>query len=335
MKMKISQIWQELESDSSFSQGLLLRRYSGAFLPDVFVALKAPERIRCIATSVSKNLRLNLDDFSNLRDINIEVISDQSNPGKQIILFKLLNSQHHDLFSVLCEDLITSIENVNTESTLIKELFNRFEKWKSLFETAGIQGLSGEEQRGLWGELFLLRKLLNITKSPLTIVNSWVGCEKQIRDFQYSNWSVEVKTTCGNNHQRLHISSERQLDSSKIQYLFLFHLSLEERQNAGETLNSVVNSIRTLIQGDFRSLNRFNAKLIEGGYFDQHSMLYEGVGYIIRQEMFYKVHGDFPRIEESDIRNGVGDVKYSIIISQASGYAQPEQEVFQKLNFNE
>src|SRR5690606_35803332 len=157
---------------------------------------------------------------------------------------------------VLCEDLMASIENVNTELALVSELFNRFEKWKSLFQIAGSQGLSEIEQRGLFGELFLLRKLLQIYNFPSSVLNSWVGCERQIRDFQFGTWSIEVKTTHGNNHQRLHISSERQLDCSQLQYLLLFHLSLEARQQAGETLNDVVNSIRVMLQADFISFNR-------------------------------------------------------------------------------
>lgn len=332
--MRISQIWQELENDPSFSHGLLLRRYSGSILANLFVALKAPERIRCLATSVSRNIDINVNAFSNLRDINAELLPDQSNPDKQILLFELLNPQHKDIFSVLCEDLMTSIETVSTEQALIAELFNRFEKWKSLFETAGIQGLSGEEQRGLFGELFLLRKLLREFKNSINVVGSWVGCEKQIRDFQYRDWSIEVKTTQGNNHQRLHISSERQLDTTHLQHLFLYHLSLEPRQSTEETLNDVVYSIRDLLRPDFRALNRFNAKLVEGRYFDHHTTLYIDTGYIVREESFYHVYGDFPRIEEQDIRSGVGDVKYSIIVSQASGYVQSEVEVLQNLNFN-
>jgi hypothetical protein len=333
--MRIKDIWLQLENDQSFSHGLLLRRFAGSIIPDVFVALKVPERIRCIAVSIGKDLRLDIDALSNLKDIDVEIYPDKSNPERKIVLFELLRSEYNDIFSVLCEDLMASIETVNTEPALIRELFNRFEKWKSLFETSRLQGLSGEEQRGLYGELFLLRKLLQFSSNQMAVLSSWVGCEKQIRDFQYNVWSIEVKTTHGNNHQRIHISNERQLDCSKLEHLFLFHLSLEARQQSGETLNKIVNSIRELLYADFIALNRFNAKLLEGGYFNHHETLYNDIGYLIRQEMFYRVQGNFPRIEEQDIRNGVGDVKYSIIVSQASEFVQSEPEVFQTLNFDE
>ena len=150
--MKINQIWEELENDKSFSHGLLIRRYSGAVLPDVFIALKSPEKFRCIATSISNSVSVNLVSFSNLRDISVELIPDEKKPEKNILLLKLLGNQHRDIFSVLCEDLIASISTVTNETQLVKELLNRFENWKSFFDSAAAQGLSAEEQRGLVGE---------------------------------------------------------------------------------------------------------------------------------------------------------------------------------------
>jgi hypothetical protein len=331
--MKINQIWDELENDNSISYGLLLRRYSGGVLPDVFIALKSPEKFRCIATSISNNFKVNIASFSNLRDISIELIPDEKNKEKNLLLFKLLSNQHKDIFSVLCEDLITTISAVTSETQLVKELLSRFEKWKSLFDRVASHGLSQEEQRGLFGELFFLRKFLVVSSDFISVINSWVGSEKQIRDFQFSNWGVEVKTTYGNNHQKVHISSERQLDTANLENLFLYHLSLETRQQSGETLNQIVDSICEKLFSDFISLNRFKNKMLEAGYFERHKNLYENIGYFTRQDVFYKVEKDFPRIEEADIHKGVGEVKYSIVVSQCSEYVRAEELVFQNLIF--
>lgn len=331
--MRTEQIWTELENDKSFSHGLLIRRYSGSVMPDVFIALKSPEKFRCLAISISYDLSINLVSFSNLRDVSVEMIPDETKTDKNILLFKLLSNQHRDIFSVLCEDLITNISSVTSESQLVKELLNRFEKWKSLFDKAAAQGLSAEEQRGLFGELYFLRKFLRSSFDFTDVINSWVGSEKQIRDFQFGNWSVEIKTTYGNNHQKLHISSERQLDTTNLENLFLNHISLEARQQSGETLNQIVDSVSEILSSDFASLNRFKSKLLEGGYFDQHRNLYSEIGYFIRQEVFYKVENSFPRIEERDIRSGVGDVKYSIVVSEFSDFIITEEQVFQTLIF--
>jgi hypothetical protein len=161
-------------------------------------------------------------------------------------------------------------------------------------------------------------------------LNTWVGTSKEIRDFQFNNWALEVKTTIGNNHQKIHVSSERQLDITHVDNLYLYHLSLEKVQESGESLPQLVSSIQALFHSDTISLNRFKSKLYEVGYFEQHE-LYNNIGYHIRQANYYKVEGDFPRLQENELRNGVGDVKYSIIVSQCQEYLQSEKEVLDKI----
>jgi hypothetical protein len=328
---KINQIWDELANDTSFNRGLLLRRYSSSVLPDVFVALEQPETLLCIASSISNNIEINTKHFDNLQEIQIDLFPDSNNKDKNTLLFKLINKQHKDIFSVLCEDLIASIQDETNENKLVKTLLNRFEKWKLLFTKIISQGLLPDEQRGLFGELYFLRKFLLQSKNNQLALNAWVGPEREVRDFQLNDWGLEVKTTHGNNHQKVQISSERQLDITHLDKLFLYHISLEKIQESGESLNQIIASIIGFIESDSIALNRFKSKLFEAGYFEKHASFYDSIGYFIRQANFYKVHNDFPRIQENEIRSGVGDVKYSIIISQCEIYKQSEDFVFENI----
>lgn len=328
---KVNQIWDELANDTSFTKGLLLRRYSGSVLPDVFVALQKPEKLLCIASSISDNIEVNISQFDNLQEIQIDLFPDPNQRGKNTLLFKLINNQHKDIFSVLCEDLIASITSETNEKQLVRTILNRFEKWKSLFTKIISQGLLSEEQRGLFGELYFLRKFFQINNNYQFVLNTWIGTAGEVRDFQMNNWALEVKTTHGNNHQKVQISSERQLDATHLDKLFLYHLSLEKAQENGETLNQIITSIYNILNADAIALNRFKSKLYEAGYFEQHHVLYETIGYFIRQGTFYLVEGEFPRIQENEIRSGVGDVKYSIILSQCESYIKTEQSVFETL----
>ena len=327
---KIKQIWEELENDKSFTKGLLIRRYSGAVLPEVFIALQQPEKLLCVAASVSGDIDINISSFSNLQEIQVDVFPDANHKGKNMLLFKLINNQHKDIFAVLCEDLISSISGETNEKQLVRTVLNRFEKWKSLFNKFALQGLSPEEQRGLFGELFFLRKFLSHNSNFQNVLNTWVGTSMEIRDFQFNDWALEVKTTIGNNHQKVHISSERQLDITHLESLYLYHLSLEKAQEGGESLPQIINSILEILQSDIISVNRFKAKLYEVGYFDQQEDLYAAVGYHVRQDNFYKVEGEFPRLQENELRNGVGDVKYSII-SHCQQYIQSEIQILENL----
>jgi hypothetical protein len=330
--MKINEIWKDLENDQSVASGLLFRRFSASVLPDVYVALRQPEKFRCIALRLQSESTINYSSFSDLKDIHLELIPDEKDNSRHYLLILLSNQQHKDVFSTLCEDLINGISNITGDDKIVRELLNRLEKWKLLFDKAALQGLSPEEQRGLFGELYFLRKWINQTSDLQKCIQAWIGPERNLRDFQLNNWAIEVKTTHGNNHQKVHISSERQLDTTNLTRLLLYHLSLETQQQGGESLNEIVNSIIELLNSHIGVQTQFRTKLLQGGYFIHHCALYENDGYYIRQESFYDVRDRFPRIEERDVRSGVGEVKYSIVLSNYSQYIIEESSVIALIN---
>lgn len=330
--MKIDDIWKELEEDPSSSTGLLLRRYSATILPDVYVALRQPEKLRCIAVRLPSAERITLSEYGHLGDIRLEIMSDERDGSARYLLILLSSQQHRDIFATLCEDLIWRISNLTEKEKVVKVLMNRLEKWKSLFEKAASQELSPEEQRGLFGELYFLRKWIGQSFDSLRCVSSWLGPEMDLRDFQQGDWGVEVKTTFGNNHQKIHISSERQLDPSHLKNLFLCHVSLELQNQHGENLNQLTDIILGMLTDNPGAQAQFRSRLLQAGYYSHHKPFYDKTGYHIRQTTFYSIKDGFPRLEEKDLRPGVGEVKYSIILSGFTDYAVTETSVFEIMN---
>ena len=330
--MRINQIWEELENDQSSLQGLVLRRYSRTFLPDVFIAVKQPEKFRCIASSIDSSRKIDLRPFSNLQDITVDLSSDESRPGKNILLLKLLSKQHQDIFSIICEDLIDNISTITSENQLVNVLLSRFDKWKSIFDKVASPGLSKEEQRGLYGELLFLRKCFQTKMNFLKVVDTWNGPEKGAKDFLSDKWGVEIKTSTGTNPQKIQISSEKQLDPENLESLFMFHIILEEKASC-ETLNGMIENLTELLQDDYISVNRFRNKLLEAGYFDQHKNLYDTPGYYVKKENFYLIEKEFPRIQKTDLRDGVEEVRYSIMIGQCSSFTVSEETAFKNITF--
>ncbi|PWJ57384.1 putative PD-(D/E)XK family protein DUF4420 [Dyadobacter jejuensis] len=326
---KIESIWADLESDISIHSGLLYKRYSAEVLPDVFIALKVPEKLRCISFRLEASFSFDIRPWNKLKDIKIEEVPDVGDISRKFLVILLLNKQHKDIFSTLCEDLIFGISEVTTEENLVEKLLERLAKWQSLFEKIGKQGLSNEAQRGLYGEIYFLRFFLNSTLDKKYCLKSWLGPERSVQDFQYSNWAVEVKTTHGNNHQKIHISSERQLDDSITEKIFLYHLSLDLRLGNGESLNGLIDEVSELLSSHTIASGLFKLKLLESGYYETHKKLYAEMGYIIRQENIYRISGNFPRITESQISRGIGDVSYSIILSESEDW-KVTQEILLK-----
>tara|TARA_B100000795_G_scaffold247519_1_gene213785 strand:- start:1029 stop:2030 length:1002 start_codon:yes stop_codon:yes gene_type:complete len=328
MESKIEKIWADIEVDSNQHSGLIYKRYSALVKPDVFVAIKAPESLRNLAIRLVKPIGIRLDDFNLIRDIKLESYPDERDNEKEFLLIVLLNNDFKDIFSTFCEDLIFSVENCMKQEEVIEGLVDRISKWRTLLEKIGKKGMSPEAQRGLYGELYFLRKYIENTKLPIECIQTWKGPENSIQDFQNLNWAIEVKTTHGKNHQKIQIANERQLDNSVIDNIILYHLSLDIRNGNGETLNQIILTIMRLLKGHSTAGNLFKMKLMQANYFTEESHLYLDMGYSIRQENIYGVNDSFPKITENDIPKGVGDVHYSIVLTESESWRIQIEDMF-------
>lgn len=319
---KIDEIWSKLEAEG----GVVTRLYPEKSKYEPVVGLKGIEGNRFIGFLLSPSFSFEEKRWNKIKSVKIETYPHQKSNILRIVLLK---KDHQEIFSTLCEDLINYVRHISEESILVESLLGRLEKWQMLFEKTNRQGLSLSEQRGLYGEVYFLKLFLEKTRDKGSCVDSWMGPEKSVQDFQYSNWAVEVKTTQGKNHQKIHIASERQLDDSLVKNIVLYHLSLDSRQGSGESLNSVIDQVYDSLKDNSLIASTFRAKLMLAGYFSDHRGLYDDMGYSIRQENIWKVSGDFPRIREKDIPEGVGDVKYSIVLSESETWRIVQEELFE------
>ncbi|MBN2402759.1 MAG: PD-(D/E)XK motif protein [Spirochaetes bacterium] len=329
--MKIDKIWEELEADNSLTSGLLYKRMSGQIKPDIYISIKVPEKLRCISVHLNKDFSVDLTSLNKIRDIKIDTLVDEKQTEKQFLLILLVDNQYKDLFSVLSEDLIKQVAEITDEKLLLNELQSRLTKWQMLFEKLGKQGLSEEAQVGLFGELYFLRQFLSYSNDYESCINLWKGPEKAIQDFQHLDWALEVKTTHGKNHQKIHIANERQLDTDIIPIIYLFHISVDVRDGTTETLNSLVDEVLETLKDNYSALSSFKLKLLDYGYFDVHRNLYSDTDYNIRNNRIFLVTNDFPRITERQVPGGVGDVRYSIVVPDEVPWRITPDELFHKI----
>ncbi len=325
MMNRTDEIWNILEQDNTFTNGVLIRKYSADIVPDIFVALKAQEKLRCLAFPVSNTT--DVSSWNTLQDINFELIPSPLNSNQSLLNIVLTDPLHKDIFSILCEDLISAVQGLSNEQSVIKTLLSRFNKWNDLFTKTLKEGLSNEEQKGLFGELMFLRQILQSGFNPSFCLQSWTGQLKSARDFQYANWAVEIKTTTAVNPQKIIISNERQLDTRHIKNLFLVHYCLEAFNESGETLNDLVLSIKQLIGEREGEQQQFNFLLFEGGYLTYHENIYARTGYKLHQEKIYKIKEQFPRLTESNIPLGISELKYSISIATCEQFIVHENDL--------
>ena len=89
----------------------------------------------------------------------------------------------------------------------------------------------------------------------------------------------------------------------------------------------MIATVRLLVSVDEIARDELENLLFDVGYLDIHVTRYENVGYTRREYNYFKVEADFPKIIESDLRNGVGDVRYTISVAECKRFSIPESEV--------
>lgn len=325
-KSRILEIWSEMECLKQ--DGFYKRLYESNKPFHIYGTYDFSNRLYGIGFIISNGFRIDINHFSNLKDLKVTFTTDTSFENSRLLSIQLLDTYSKDVFAVLCENLIQSVIDSPSEKKRIRTVINQLEKWKAMFDKINSEGLTTAQQQGLFGELHFLEKFLSCRDVvPNDALHTWVGVDADLRDFQGTNWAVEVKTSATNNPQSVKINGERQLDETLLDTLFLYHCSVEVSKSNGQSLPQKIAKIRERLINDNIALNNFNAKLFEVGYVDRQEHLYYNRCYQIRNENFYHINDDFPRIKENELRKGVGNVKYSIVLQMCNEYLVPENLV--------
>ncbi len=322
---KVFDIWTQFEQN--MQKGMVKRLYTSDSTINVYCIYQYPDEHYGIALSFPKSIKFNGNPFLNLSELIVNLYDDTSFENCWLLCATITDRDKKSEFSYMCENVIQTVLKESDIKSAVTAFANTLIKWKNLFDKIRSGGLSREEQQGLYGELCMLYKFIENSEDFYSSVNYYVGTDKALRDFQGSNWAVEVKTTATNNPQLLKINGERQLDDTMIEQLFLFHCSVETSKLSGESLPDKIKSIRNLLSSDLAALSLFNSKLFEAGYLDAQETKYLEQHYKLRKECFYRVKGDFPRIRENELRPGVGNVQYGITISDCEPYIVSEMFV--------
>jgi hypothetical protein len=235
-----------------------------------------------------------------------------------------------DVFAALADDLIRRVASTSENTVQVKLFLGQLDRWQK-FLAATTQGLSLEEQRGLWGELHVLQTYLLPALGTTSMVG-WKGPYGAEQDYQFECSAIEVKTTLARQPQVVRISSERQLDDSVWSRLFLCVIAIEMRDGSPHTLPALVASLRAFLVDDGSARECFEDALLSAGYLDLHTERYLEVGYVVRKESAYRVKRGFPRVLEKDLPAGVGDVGYGLSISACDRYAVSFEVLLAEVN---
>lgn len=317
--MRIEDVWRQLEAEAraGTASAWLMRFALPSPAQPLLVALETSCNRRALLLQLPKVAIPARRHWPQCRGLEIfsAVIGGQPHLG-----VRLLDPLFEDVFAALAEDVAPRVAAATQPKAASGALLSRLERWQK-FLAAGKIGLSVERWRGLYGELQTLRKHLIPALGAKLSVQGWKAPQAAHQDFQFTSGALEVKTSVAKQPQSIRITSERQLDDTGISALFLHVVILDERETEGngatadESLPELVRDLRQKVSCDQSALELFEDSLLAAGYLEADAGRYETRRFALRREHTFRVRPGFPRLLESDLPTGIGDVSYGLSLA--------------------
>jgi hypothetical protein len=264
---------------------------------------------------VKKSTNISNFQLKKFRGVEIQVLGQQD---VQSLVIILLEDSLFTTFCYLIDDIINGLLPLQSEEDAVSKVFGVIQQWKRLFEKTPMGGLTIEEQKGLYGELLIIKHLLQAGISASLVMNCWSGPDRKIHDFIFNFLAIEVKTTSAN-HPVIRITNEHQLSHSNILCLIL--IVLNENRGLTNTLPNLIDEIKTMVsECSSQYLEIFDQKLFSNRYFTTDRDQYSQTEYSIRRINAYHVSDGFPRIIPETIMEGIFDVNYQIETTACSRF---------------
>ncbi|MBB6611781.1 PD-(D/E)XK motif protein [Pontibacter sp. Tf4] len=317
---QLEQKWQRLSLEN-VSRGYKSLRVSPECLPDLYIGISKELR-RCLILAVPRLHKVNV--------VNVirENLTVEHFPDDNFIVLQLTDNSFNDLFNDLILSLHHRIRGIAAVEAYTGEFISALYRWSEFFENRRSDRLSGEQIKGVFGELLFLQSLLSA--SPAHEVNAvldmWKGPFHTPHDFVLGQKDVEVKTKEISKGE-IRISSEFQLQPDPGRDLELLVISVRTNPADGVSLKELSDAIRGMIrekQGDFSIL----LKALSAAGLSYHALEeYDTYRFTPVQETVYDcMHRDFPKLTASEIPEAVQNVRYDIQLSLLSNFILSEKE---------
>ena len=313
-----AEAWTALEV-SAGGAGLTRQRVAPHAPIDIFLAVEHPLKVRLVSFALPDAAAAQSLAVPAAAGITVRTVPLADGPGWGRAEVRLVEARYAELFSTVADDVVEHVMTAASAADAVSRLEERLRRWESFLRVVKPDGLGEDERAGLYGELYVLREHI-LSLGPVAAVSAWVGPLARHQDFQGRGWAIEVKTSRTKAPASVRITSERQLDTAGLAFLALACVGLEQRHLAGETLPSIVASLRGSLAGAPVS-DLFEERLLEAGYLAAHEERYQSDGYTVRFERLFRVRDGFPRLVEADLPPGAGDVGYSLSLPVLEPFA--------------
>jgi hypothetical protein len=249
-------------------------------------------------------------DLPKLRNLEIRF---QTLPGGPILYIRLKDSAQIELFETLCRDVMAAGELAETEAEALERAIGRTFRWHYLLRGGKLEVLSEEAQKGLIGEIEVLKQLI-ATLGAKPALTAWTGPSGAPKDFELRADCIEVKARRGASQPFVKITSEHQLADVPNRRLWLGVLAVDKVQSPhGRTLTEHVDEVTDILERTEPSaIMEWDLHLADAGYDVLHD--YSTWRWIVSAPEFHAVAEGFPRIA-APVPLGVAGVTYALALS--------------------
>ena len=324
---KLDFLWSSLEAEAEYP-GLLTRRLPSAPDHDVFLFWEGGKHGR---KGLSVSAAGVLDDVAaRLPDVfGLDTAVSITHSGWVELRIAESRGGAASVFETLVEDVLRTVGKIEGHH-LLAAVCRRLDLWKDFFAVSR-DGLSLNQQSGLFAELTVLVDAIRPAIGEEAAANAWYGPEKALQDFADDRIGIEVKSVSSTGPANVTIANERQLDERLVGELLLAVYKMDIREAGdGLTLPQKVQSVRDQFAGWESASAVFEAKLIRSGYSDAHTTKYQH-RLTVRGSSWYRVTGSFPRLTEQHLPTGVSHVSYKVNTEACQEWALTAEEAVETI----
>jgi hypothetical protein len=257
----------------------------------------------------------------------VEILEPPESNGTRALLLVLKSQEDTEIFRQLCSDIVEVTRSCPTADGILDAVILRTWKWHRLLRGGPSARLGREEQQGLIGELLVLENLLD-EYAGADAVSFWRGPLDEPKDFVVGERAIEVKARHVSRNA-VRISSAQQLERVSGQELYLVVVGVAPAAPVTPgafTLDDLVGRLAARLEIEPAAAVAFESRLGSAGYAPEHD--YSDSVWVLVSTVAYRVEAEFPRIEPAELRPGIEEVRYVVLLDACSAFAVPMNSIF-------
>ena len=311
--IEIQKKWRMLTAPTTGKLEVL--RIDSICKPDLNIGLNDRGN-RCVILNLEKTFN---SEFIGEEKQNIKTYFDEKN---HCIVLELLDDYYNPFYNDLIISLYFKIKDLSDTSLSTSTFISTINDWSSFLDRIKKTGLSGDDVRGLFGEMKVLIDLINGENSYSIneILKGWTGPFDKHYDFSFKDLNIEVKTKNLDSND-VKISSSYQLDTELGKRMFLNVISVKSESDSGKSLEDLATEIRKLISSKTGDESIFLLALSQKGLQTTNIGDYNHFKFnAIKSETYDCDHIEddlvFPRLVDSQLVENIKNLKYVINLHQ-------------------